>query len=77
VDTARVVARKAAFLEPEALFPAYLLATAKQRTKDERGALADYTWLYQRLQSLPEHDPVRYCEEITNGQLKEVLRAGL
>lgn len=76
IELARAEARKASFLDQDALFPSYLLLVTKQRSGDPRGETIDRHWLEQKITHHTEDEPVLYCEDITVGQLKEVLRAG-
>ncbi len=75
-DLAWQSARNASFIEPAALFPAYLLASIRLRQGDTAVAKSEAQWVYEQLNNSNDEQPVRYCEEINAGQLKEVIHAG-
>lgn len=75
-DLAWQSARNASFIEPAAVFPAYLLASIRLRQGDTAVAKSEAQWVYEQLNDGNDEKPVRYCEEINAGQLKEVIHAG-
>lgn len=77
VVCAEHAARKAAYLEPDALFTVYLIANVKLRTGDKEAAYSEFMWVWQRLKSLPPGESIKYCEDITVEQFMEVVRARL
>jgi hypothetical protein len=76
-NAALSAARNASFLEPEAVFPMYLLANIRARIGDTDGARTQTRHIQNKLQQYTTDQSVPYCEEITVGQLMEVISAAL
>lgn len=68
-------ARRAAYLEPDALFTIYLIGNVKLRQGNADSAYSEFMWVWQHLRGMIGHEPVKYCEEISVDQFREVVRA--
>lgn len=72
-ELARDMIRKAVFIEPESVYAAFVSADIKTRYGDRKGAWRDLAWLEEKLAHMGQEDRIRYCEDITVHQLRQVV----
>ncbi|HSC76351.1 MAG TPA: CheR family methyltransferase [Pseudomonadales bacterium] len=74
---AEQAARKAAYIEPDSLFTVYLIANVKYQAGDKDAAHCEFMWIWQHLKKMQPGESVKYCEDITVEQFREVIHARL